>query len=188
MTVAVHVLYIILFREKFPYNLLARDRTSSRRARHGGSRTAQHNELAPAEWKLGEDRRREQRRVGERESAALSLSENICTTRRKCAQWRRERREIVARTGSLALPTKWPAGDLAIGARTSTEPALVRAGVPSRARAAFCQSAALTPAPPRPRGVRPTAGDRDAVRVATSIVRGHGGRWRMGQRCGRLRR
>jgi len=64
--------------------------------------------------------------------------------------------------------------------------ALVRAGVPSRASAAFCRSAALTPRarpPARPRGVRPAA-DRDAVRVATSMVRPWARR-AMGQRCGR---
>lgn len=83
-----------------------------------------------------------QRRVGERESAALSLGEYLdaTATQVRAVAWRRERREMHALAHTL--PTKWPAGDLAIGEPRAHHhcAALVRSGVPSRASAASCRS------------------------------------------------
>jgi len=144
-------IYILLFRseKKFHnclfHNLLARDRT----------RAVEHD--MEAEWKLGAggpagggSSRRSDEWAGERESAALSLSENICARRK---QWRRERREMHAL--ALPLPTAHKMACRRPRDRARA-PALrlrscARACCRGLARA-FCRSAALTPAPPSTSG------------------------------------
>jgi hypothetical protein len=88
------------------HNLLARDRTSSRRARHGGSRFANRKSWGRTgggssdEWASETLSLSEKRIFGRRDASARSGGES-------------DGRSMHA----LALPTKWPAGDLAIGAR-----------------------------------------------------------------------
>lgn len=98
----------------------------------------------------GGSSRRSDEWAGERESAALSLSENICARRK---QWRRERREMHA----LALPL--PTAHKMACRRPRDRARAPALRLRSCARAcrrglarAFCRSAALTPAPPSTSG------------------------------------